>query len=98
MTTIYSTADLPTDSARAQLAGRVSAFLEGLRRDALHDLDHLRDVSAHHEKPLELDDVPDNHAGEILAQHNARREQARRAVADVRDRLAAINEAIEALP
>ena len=95
--TTFSTTDYPTDVARHHVAARVAAFLDGLRRDALHDLDHLRSVSASYEQPLELADVPAGHWRQILDQHNARRDQHFQALADVRDRLAAINEAIGAL-
>lgn len=94
----YSTTDHPTDQARAQLAARVSAFLDQLRREELSTIDHLRDVAARYAEPLDLSEVPDNHAGEILAQHNRRRAETLEALSGARDRLAAVNEAIEALP
>lgn len=94
----YSTVDHPTDQARAHVAGRVAAFLDQLRRDALHDLDHLRTVAAAFEAPLDLSDVPESSAGELRARHHRRHREAVANLSATRDRLAAVNEAIEALP
>lgn len=49
--TTYSTTDLPTDQARAQLAARMAAFLDQLRREELRTIDHLRDVAASYAEP-----------------------------------------------